>query len=187
MNILEKKNLLCYNLSNLTLKKITTENVRTEANKLQLDFSIAKRAWKNFQETGHADLKLLKNGEAAAEPEKKKNMRAHSALYYAETKVLSLDYATASKIVRDYIFTNLKGIEVIRKYGINPHQFYNLIKELNIKGTLLGKKVLDPRQYLKVNLKKVIRFHKKPHLFKTMDLLKQATYKRVLIVLDSYL
>jgi len=181
------KKQLCLNLSNLKIKKITSKEIKNEANNLGMKVSIANRAWTNFVQTGHPDLRCLKNLTKTMSSTKKLYASNMNKKYFANTKRIPLTQKQASEIMRDYLLTNSKAVDIIRKYGIHPNQFYSLIKELNIFGTLLGKRVLDPKKYLKLNLKKVVKYNKKPHLFEDIDELKAANYNRVLVVLDKYL
>ena len=54
---------------------------------------------------------------------------------------------------------------MFKKHRLSQVQFYEFIHELNVAGSVLGKRVLDPKKYAKVDVKEVIRFAKKPHLF----------------------
>lgn len=184
---LNKKIELCVNLSKLDIKKITKKEITKAANDLNLKTDTAILAWKNFVETGHPDLKSKNLDHLVLSKSKKANLILRMNNYRKDRKVLLLTPEQAKKLLKEYIFSKETVISFTKKYNMDLNQFYDIIKELNIKGTVLGSKVLDPKKYLKTNIKKIIKYNKKPYLFANMNIIKKANYDRVLIVLNKYL
>lgn len=187
MLILNSKKKLCISLSEKDVKHISDKEIKEEGARLGLSASTAKRAWTNFVQTGHPDLRSLKDLRKTKTEKEKEYLKLKAKSYYTGCKRLTLTTKTAKKILRDYIFSDATAVSCIQKNKMDATQFYGLIKELNIHGTVLGSKVLDPKKYLKTNLKKVIKYYKKPHLFEDHDPLKIANYNRILVVLEKYL
>lgn len=172
------------NIVDRKVKKVDDQVIRDEAKSIGLTFNILKRAWLNFAQFGAVDLRT-KTGKSA------KNTYAVQSTYNKKyfsglsRKLLSADQAKV--ILKEYIFTQIKVVELLNKYELSKDQFYEIVRELNVSGTVLGSSVLNPKKYAKVDIKKVIRYSKKPHLFKGESLLVNKQYQRVLVVLDKYL
>jgi hypothetical protein len=172
------------NLVDLRSKKVTSAMIRSEAKNQGLTFQVLERAWINFTQFGVVDLRTKDGKSAVNAPEVQKS---YNAKYFAGLTRRELSVEESSAIVREYTFTNIKAIDLARKHSITLTQFYELINELNVAGTIASKTVLNPRKYAKINIKEVIRFSKKPHLFKSVNLLHKKQLQRVLTVLDKYL
>jgi hypothetical protein len=172
------------NLVDLGSKKVTTAMIRSEAKNQGLKFEVLERAWVNFTQFGVVDLRT-KDGKAAVNaPEVQKS---YNAKYFSGLTRRDLTVEESTAIVREYTFTSIKATDLVRKHLISLVQFYELIQELNVAGSIAGKMILNPRKYAKINIKEVIRFSKKPHLFKSVNLLHKKQLQRVLTVLDKYL
>jgi hypothetical protein len=172
------------NLVDLKVKKVAPIIIRTEAKSLGLTFESLNRAWTNFVQFGQIDLRT-KDGRSA------KNsydvQKVYNDRYFKGLTKRALTVVEAVAIVREYTFTNAKATDLARKHLISIGQFYDLITELNVAGTVAGKMILNSSKYAKVNIKEVIRYSKKPHLFKKANLLHVKQLQRVLVVLDKYL
>ena len=172
------------NLVDLKTKKVTDDMIKKEAKALGLTFETLKRAWSNFVKFGNVDLRT-KSGKAAVNaPQVQKS---YNQKYFSGLKRRALTKEESLAIIREYTFTNAKATDLVRKYSISINQFYELIEELNVAGTVGGKMILNSRKYAKVDVKEVIRFSKKPHLFQNTNLLHKKQLQRVLVVLDKYL
>jgi hypothetical protein len=184
--ILSKKENGCYNLATSGVKKITPKMIATEAVKQGLSFGQMDRAWKNYVQFDRVDLRTKDTSKAMTQ-EQKDQMKKYNGLYFEGLKVQQLTDEQASNILKEYIFTGIKAVKILDKYKMDKNQFYNIIKELNVSGKVGEKQVLNPAKYSKTNLKEVIRYSKKPHLFKNKSKLELAKLERVRTVLAKYL
>jgi hypothetical protein len=172
------------NLVDLKVKKVTPAMIRTEAKSLGLSFQVLNKAWNNFVEFEVVDLRT-KDGKSAKINSTVQQL--YNKNYFKGLKRQNLTVQQSCNVLREYIFTGIKAVDLLKKYSLDKDQFYGLVHELNVSGSILGKRVLDPKKYAKTNVKEVIRFVKKPHLFKTTGLLHRAHLQRVVTVLDKYL
>jgi predicted Rossmann fold nucleotide-binding protein DprA/Smf involved in DNA uptake len=176
----------CLNLAMANVKKVTTEMIRNEAESLEIPYQVMKQAWDNYMEFGNPELRykgknivtLEKQAEQISTWQKEKRP-------YFPVKEFTTE--KAGEMLKNYIFSGKNVCDVTNKYEISARQFYELIRELNVSGTVLGRKVLDPKQYAKIDIKEVIKFHKKPHLFNKTSVLEIGRFQRVLFVLKKYL
>jgi len=183
---LKEKEEGCLNLAIANVKKVDTTMIRNEAESQGVSYFVMRNAWQNYMEFGQPDLRD-KGKNTITPPEKLQkilNWQKENRPYFPARDLTSKQ---AGKILKDYVFTNKSSYEVMTKHKISSDQFYSLIRELNVSGTVLGRKVLDPKQYAKIDIKKVIKFHKKPHLFNNESVLEIGRFQRVLVVLKKYL
>jgi len=185
--VLSRKEQGCFNLAISGVKKITPNMIATEAIKQELSFNQMNRAWKNYVQFDRVDLRTTKNMTKTLTEEQKVQMRKYNGLYFEGLKVQQITDEQAANILKEYIFTSIKAIRILDKYKMDKNQFYNIIKELNVSGKIGNKQVLNPTKYSKTNLKEVIRYSKKPHLFENKSKLEVAKLERVKTVLEKYL
>jgi DNA-binding transcriptional regulator YhcF (GntR family) len=174
------------NLVDLKVKKVTPIMIRTEAKSLGLTFETLNRAWTNFVQFGVVDLRT-KDGRKFLNHKQKQQVNTNNKKYFKGLKVQSLTQQQKANMVREYTFTNIKAVDLFRKYSMSPTQFYEIIRKLNVAGTVDGKGILNPKKYAKLDIKEVIRYSKKPHLFRKSDLLHKKHLQRVIDILDKYL
>lgn len=183
-NYYNKKVLVCYELSGLNVKKITEDHIIEAAKKYNIPLRSAKKAWKIFQETG--GKKVDKRG-SGSKP--RILMTATIKPLYTKKRVVTAD--EAAEAILEYMTTDIKSIELCNQYRITPEQFYNWINELQVSGTLLGRKVLNHNKYAKIEILDVIRISKRPNTTKksiiALTELERAAYERVGTVLKKYL
>jgi hypothetical protein len=172
------------NIVDLNAKKVTPQILKTEATRQGITYEVMRRAWMNFTQFGKVDRRgtgRLKASERAA-------LKIYNEKHFSGLKtrknVLPIE---ACSIIRDYTFTSIKAINLFKKHGVTPKQFYGWLKELEVTGEVLGKEIFDVTKYLKPNVKKVIEYSKYPWRFEKTDNLVIAQYKRILTVLKEYL
>lgn len=182
-NYYQKKLWVCYDLTDLKVKKVTDCHILEVAKKNKIPFSVAKNAWRVFQETGGKTVdKRGKGGKTI------KMNPSVKPLYTKKRTVLAKEAAAA---ILEYMTTDIKSVEVCNKYRVNPNQFYEWIHELQVSGTLLGKKVLNHNKYAKIEVLDAIRLVKKPDTKRksitALSELELIAYERVGDVLQKYL
>lgn len=198
---LKQKTLAVNELASSTSKKITNLMIKNTAKKYGLTKDSLKTAFTNFMNFGKVDLRY-----AGKRRKSKLNFVSPTKLpYYPWKKITSKE---AGNLLHEYIFSwGDTAKEFSRKYQLNLMQLYSWIKELTISGKLLGRKVLDPRKYMKIDVKNVIvleKYSKKAYC-KTMSKLDNVhrkgwrkavakmskeeilIHRRVAVVLDKYL
>jgi transposase-like protein len=184
--VLQRKENGCYNLATSGVKKITTEMIATEAIKQGLSFDQMNLAWKNYVQFDRVDLRS-KNLDSLRTEEQKVQLMKHNSLYFEGNKRQNFSDEQIANVIKEYTFTDIKVVKLLDKYKLDAHQFYEWIRELNVSGKIGNKQVLNPSKYSKTNLKVVIRYSKKPHLFKNKSKLEVAKLERVKTVLAKYL
>lgn len=183
---LKEKQEGCLNLALADVKKITPKMIRNEAENQGISYHVMKRAWENYMKFGNPELRYKSKG-VFTPLKQAQQISVWQLKNRPNFPVKELTTEEAGKLLKSYIFSGKQAFEVLKKNKISKNQFYDLIKELNVSGTVLGRKVLDPKQYAKVDVKQVIKFHKKPHLFHNMSLLEIGIFQRILAVLQNYL
>jgi len=188
MNNYTQKEQGVINLVNLKTKKITKGMIHKEAELLGISFHVLNLALDNFLKFGKVDLRR-KNGKskttAAALAKQLQLQRGYLPQGVVANKNITQN--TVCNILRDYFFQNVPAVSLFKKYSITPKQLYSYIRELNVSGTVLGKKVLDPKKYAKVDVKLCRKYLQKPHLFEDKDLLFKKQLERINTILDKYL
>ena len=178
-----KKMSICVKLAEMKKKKINDDDIQDMAVKENIPFLVLQRAWKNFYQTGGKTV----------------NKREYSGFgtikmtptVKCTAKARSLTFEEAASIVYDYITTNVKSREFCNNHNISVNCFYNLIDELNTSGTLLGKTILNPKKYAKVDVLTAIKVKKHPKSkskkITSLSYGERAAYERVGNVLLEYL
>lgn len=186
-----KKVNACIYLIGLRKKHVSANDIKVAANKFQLAYDTTERAWKNFTETGgkvvdrndlyHATkVTFLINNLANAKSKFKRSTKR---------RVVSFDEAKA--IISEYMTTNINSRELSVKHNISINQFYEWLRELEVKGTLLGVKILDTQKYAKVSVVDAVWLKKKPksqrYSIRTLSYTEKEALRRVGDVLQIYL
>lgn len=175
----------CEKLVSLNKKKITPFDIAKVAKDLPISEKSLERAWQTFQETGGRQVDYrcsTGSGTIKMVPTIHSNCKKRKSITAAEAGSIIIEYMKDSKI---------NSRELSNKHKISLNQFYEWIKELNVSGTLLGKKVLDPKKYAKLNVLDVIWFKKRPSTkrksISNLSLLEKHALTRVANVLENYL
>lgn len=182
-NQLSEKLAGCEYLANLKVKKITDNQIKDASEMYNISEKKLKSAWNNFVETGGKSVDLrVSSGKGTIRM--KSTVRPNTV-----KRIVSVE--EAGSIILDYMTGPLNSREISNKYNISLFQFYGWIKELNTSGRILGKKVLDPLKYAKLEVKDVIWLYKKPNTKRktitTLTYAEKQAYKRVATVLLNYL
>lgn len=153
--LLEKKEAMCLEIVQMGLKKVTSVDVDDAGSRHDLKPAQARRVWKNFTQTGGKLDKRFKKGSTVPTIKMK---QSHSGYYYSR----EVKAPEAAKIILDYMHSNLTSREISVKYKVSVKQFYEWISELNVSGTILGVKVLNPQKYAKLSVLDAIWLKRKP-------------------------
>jgi len=175
----------CRLLANLKVKKISLKEIRDIADFTGMKETTLAKAWINFVETGGKTVDKRHTtgyGTIVIQPKK-------VALYTKYNKKVTAQ--DAGDAIFYYMTTDASSREIANKYKMSVKQFYGLIDELNVKGSLLGKKVLNPKKYAKVNVLDVIWLYKHPDTNRksivALTELEKIAYRHVADVLLNYL
>lgn len=183
-NYLKQKMEGCLELANLDKKKITDTVIYNIAKKHSTPYIVMKNAWMNFVQTGGKYVDLRQRS-------LKGSIKMNSTKKCTITRQRGVSSETAGKIILEYMTTNITSRELCQKYNITILQFYGWLKELNISGTLLDRKVLDFTKYAKLDVKDVIWYYRYPNTKRvsitTKTQLELEALKRVATVLKNYL
>lgn len=182
-NTKTNKLLGCSKLIGMKKKKITKDDIQKVANSIGVSYNVMETAWNNFQQSGgkYVDRRTTTgSGTIKIVPKTICNNLSRG-----------VSPETAGDIIRDYMSTDISSRALCNKYNISVKQFYSWINELNVRGTILGKKVLDPKKYAKIEVKDVIWFRKNPSTTrKSISVLSEyekLAYDRVADILMMYL
>lgn len=174
----------CMKLASLNKKKITDEDIVVVSRQYDISKTSLTNGWKTFQESGgrYVDYRV-KTGNGP----KFKGVSRFTPCNIAR----DVTPEEAGSIIIEYMTTDINSRALSAKHNIALYQFYSWIRELNVSGTLLGKKVLNPKKYAKLVIKDVIWFKKKPDTtrqsIKNLTVTEKAAYQRVAEVLLNYL
>lgn len=192
---LDKKEVLvrkfqgCVCLSNLDKKKITRCDIAVMANKVGLSYDVFNHAWENFVQTGGrlVDRRVtndLKNKNTLTT----RPVPSHKG---CSVKNNTITPERAGAIIKEYMKGDETSRQLSKKYNVSVNQFYDWIHELNVSGSILGKKILDTNKYAKLEVKDVIWKYKKPQTKRksiaSLSLGEMSAYNRVANVLLKYL
>lgn len=174
----------CVKLANMNKKRITDSDILAVSTQVECSSKGLKRAWQVFQETGGKYIDYRVKTGNGARFEAKPTIKGNHT-------VKNVTPEEAGSIIIEYMTTDINSRALSVKYGVALNQIYEWIHELNVSGTILGKKVLNPKKYAKLNVKDVIWMHKKPNTkrasIKELTVTEKAAYKRVARVLLEYL
>lgn len=184
MSLYLRKVEACMILAAMNKKKITSQDIRVAAKLTATHYRSIESAWRTFQESGgkYIDYRVTTNkGSIKMTPTLKSEYKARN-VSLEEAGDIILEYMRDSKI---------NSRKLCNNHQISVPQFYSWIRELNVSGTLLGKRILDPKKYAKLIIKDVIWFAKRPNTSRKSILAlsapEVAAYKRVATVLQEYL
>ena len=177
----------CAKLASLQKKKITSDDILVASRQVGLTKESLANAWRTYQESGgnFVDYRV-------------KNQKYIDSEQFGKPKIIA-SYNTrpitaeeAGDIILDYMKTpEINSRELSNKYKISVSQFYSWIHELEVSGRLLGKRVLEPSKYAKLNIKDVIWFYRNPNTertsIKNLNVYQKYAYRRVATVLLNYL
>lgn len=177
----------CMKLASMNKKKITSEDIKVVSRQYGLPQKTLENGWKTFQESGGKFIDYrVKTGKYAGKKQFAKPKTVPHATYNE-----SITAADAGSIIIEYMTTSIKSTELSAKHQISISQFYGWIRELNTSGTLMGKKVLDPKKYAKLKITDVIYFRKHPKTNRktitSLSATEKYCYRRVAEVLLNYL
>lgn len=177
----------CEYLVNLNAKKINKTHIVAAAKKVGLSVSTMERAWTNFVQTGGKFVdKDVKQSRGDYNPQ------GTYKIPCVITKQRAITAKEAAEIILRYMNErNTKASMLCNEYKITKIQFYDLINELNVTGTLLGTKILDHKKYAKVKILDAIWLYKLPETrrgsIKALTATERLAYQRVGDVLVHYL
>lgn len=175
----------CMKLASLNKKKITSEDIKVVSRQYDVSAYSLENGWRTFQESGgkYVDYRV-KTGNGA----RFKCVPRYKAYNKFNESVTP---EKAGEIILEYMTTKINSRELSVKHEIALHQFYGWIRELNVSGTLLGKRVLEPKKYAKLIIKDVIWMKKNPETSRksivNLTVTEKAAYQRVAEVLLNYL
>lgn len=173
---------LCNILVNSKKKRITDEDVLNAAKTVDISYSAARRAWKNFVETsGSVDRRKSTNIGSFGIPVKKKPC----------TKYRDISKKEAAKILLEFMQPKVSSTFLSNKYNFSILQLYSWIHDIEVSGKLYGTRILNPEKYNKPNVLTVIAYYKNPNSLskriRQLTDLERLNYKRVADVLKDYL
>lgn len=188
INTIKQKIEGCQYLVDLSIKKVGDKHVKAAAEKVGLKTGIMKRAWTNFVQTGgkYVDKRCKYDSknykEQFAKPHEICNVTKERNITAKEAATILLRYMQE----RDTTSTAL-----CNEYKITRVQFYRLINDINVTGNLLGKAILNPKKYAKVDVIDAIWLYKRPNTtrksIRNLTPTEKLAYKRVGDVLIHYL
>lgn len=177
----------CMELAEMNKKKITDEDIKVVSRQHGLPQASLRNGWKTFQESGGKFIDYrVKTGKYVGNSQFAKPKTTACKSYRDDVTA-----AEAGSIIIEYMTTDIKSTELSAKHQISTSQFYSWIRELNTSGTLMGKRVLDPKKYAKLKITDVIYFRKNPDTNRksitSLSATEKYCYKRVAEVLLNYL
>ena len=192
-----KKNAFIVAMNQIKSTRISDQKMRDQAKDLGLSFEAAKKAYENVTISAVPSVdrrvkyeegcELLGSFESKKATYKKnaqdKCMKAHRG---TSKKVTASE---AAKIIIDIMNSNKRVWEVLVDNGITNNAYYNWLWELEVYGTLLGRKVLDFKKFNKHPITDMIRIKKYPNgnINKNKSMLEISNLYRVSTILENKL
>jgi len=170
------------------VKRVTKEEYKAAADKTGLTAAQVKNVWKTFTETCGSFI----DGRVSSQEYIGKGQCFGVPTVKSEYNRREVEPEEAAEILLYYMNTRYTtSRDVANKYKISVNQIYEWIRELNVRGTLMGQMVLNPKKYGKAEVKDVIWMKKHPTTTrKTIAALsnnEKLSYVRVSQVLQDYL
>jgi len=183
-----KKEELCLRISQYDKDRITKKDIIFEAFRIGLKKEPALLAWENFIQTSQPDRRALKQGKIG-------NFISDIKKYQRKDVPTKQSFKTKKEIAEILLTymqnTSLNSRDIAKKFNITLRQFYSWVKELNLSGTILGKRILNPLKYHKCEVKDVIWLKRFPETKRSrisnLNILELSFYKRTGNVLEKYL
>jgi hypothetical protein len=180
---MKSKEMLVLSLASKDADKITPSLLQKEAAKYGVKYDTAKHSWDNFTQFGKVDLRET-SGKYVGRGQSKSHKKLMKKL---PKKVNTKLTATVAKYMLLRYFNGEVAVGLMKEYKVTPHQFYNLVRELNVAGTVMGERVLSPTKYAKIDVKCVARLSREPQTEQTLDIFYVAQLKRLRTVLRRWL
>lgn len=182
-----KKEELCLRLSQYEKESITREDIIIEGFRGGLSENSAILAWNNYIQTSVPDRRATNGGKTG----EIKMISSYNPEDIPTKKGIKTKKEAAGIILEYMKKRELTSRDIAIKHNITVKQFYSWIKELNVSGKLLGKKILNPLKYHKCEVKDVIWLKKVPTSqrkgIRKLNILEYSFYKRTGNVLETYL
>ena len=192
-----KKNAFIVAMNQIKSTRISDEKMRQQAKDLGLSFEAAKKAYENVTisavpsvdrrvkyEDGYTPIATLEANKAAyAQNSRDKYMKATHGVSKNVTP------SEAAKIIIDVMNSDKRVWAVLVENGITYNAYYKWLWELEVYGTLLGRKVLDFKKFNKYPVVDMIRIKKYPNgsINKNKSLLEISNLYRVSTILENKL
>jgi hypothetical protein len=176
---------LCLALSKMSVKEADIA-LPSEAAKVGLAVSNARKAWDNFRKEGDPD-RSYKHGKYVGKKDSSEYFKKYSTIYNVQPRKLS--YKQKVKILRSYFFDrDLTSTDVMDLYNIGTEQLYNqLLKDLRVYGKVGSKTILTWDEHPKVDIIDVRKFNKTKSFLLKNDLIKVIQVKHLNKILEDYL
>ena len=174
---LEKRNTLRQNIN------LTNEDYKEIAAKHNLTMKQLKLCHNNVLRDGKLDNRITTKAETL-------DIERRIECHYTHNR--QLNAKQAAKIILSWMrYKKSTSRAFCNMHHMPVPQLYNLLKEIEVKGTLLGEKVLDPNNFSKPKVTDAIWLYKYPET--TRKSIKKLNYeegiviRRIAIVLIQYL
>ena len=149
-NLYKAKSDLVRYLSESGLKKIRTYHIEEAAEKFGLSKNQASLAWKNFVQFGRPDLRSKGSGGRGTP----KAIKEYNKMLNSQKANPNFDLELKKKVLKDYFNGELIRV-IINDHKVSVGQIYSAIRELNVSGSIDGKKLIaalnSGRKYLNDN------------------------------------
>lgn len=188
MTTTKQKEQLITAIVSLNKKKIEKEDVYTMSKKMGIPCATGMLVWNNFVQYGKINKRI---------PERKGIKASDDAIEKWKNKRKKLQeiekFKPSEETAVDMIIQYMNGkdlFDILIENRCSIANFYNLIHELNISGTLYGRMILNPKKYAKVDVSRAIRWYRNPnssYYKKNLSEVEKLQFKRVTQVLRDYL
>ena len=175
----------CIALTACDEQHISNKTINQIAKNVKIPTHILKSAWATFQQTGGKQVDRRVST-------KKGSLKFTPSVVCKNHMRTNVSAQEAASIILTYMNSNeLNSRELCNAHNISVSQFYGWIKELNVKGTLMGNTILNPKKYAKCETKDVIWYYKYPNTSRksivSLSAMEQHQYERIAYVLVKYL
>ena len=113
---MSKKVIACIELASLDVKRIERAQIQEAAEKHGLSFGSLERAWKNLTEYGKVSFK---SEETVTTQEQRDYLKQKNQEYFAGLTTRKVTKKEAGKIIKEYVFTNIKAVDLFRKHNLS--------------------------------------------------------------------
>lgn len=183
------KEMIVGDLASLNVKQITRQDMLDVASRYGTTVSVVQRAWKNLVELGEVDRRKTRGGREKGSAAKKLYVSKYMNEKLNSYPTQKLTPKVFRKMLKEYVNTDIKAIDLFKKHKINYQDFYRELRNFTVTGRIGNKVILDVNKYDKTDLSLVIRYIHKPDSKKLKDLstAKRIQLARVATVLKQYL
>lgn len=190
-----KKSAFVVAINQISSPRISKKKMKEQAEELGLHFESAEKAYLNVTDSAIPMLDRRcrrSNPELTVKLQFKQEsiekIKARNKEMYRRP-FRDISPAEAAKVIVDVMTSKDRVYAILEKYNLAPNQYYAMLFELEVYGTLRGKKILDYTKFNKYPVVDIIRIKKYPNgnITKNKDFIELSNLHRASSILYNKL